>query len=405
MVTALGLCLAVAAAATCKRDATAARATSRPNVVLITLDTTRADRLGCYGYASPVSEHLDRLAAQGVLFTRAFSQAAVTPVSHASILTGLEPYEDGLRVMHGVSENQLPTATRTLAEVLCEAGYRTAAFVSAFPVTAHFGLNQGFETFDEDFARGAADPISSQGIVETDRVQRRGGETTDRALRWLADAGSPYFLWVHYFDPHDPKLLPPDEFTARYPQPTGREEDILRAWYDIEIAYMDTQIGRLFLALEEAGRWSDTVIVAVADHGEGLGDHDWWTHGILYQEQIRVPLIIRAPGRNPATRVDHLVRTIDIMPTVLALAGVDQAQWPRMSGQSFLPLLDGKGSDPGNVAYADSVNRLTYTFTPAIRDVKDEMLFAVVDRFYRVLIEYSENVMLHQEVRASQKRP
>ncbi len=299
------------AVASCKRSEPSlpqiAAPPGAPSVLLITLDTTRADHLGCYGYSKPTSRNIDRLAAQGTLFTRAIAQASVTPVSHASIFTGLNPYTHGLRVMHGLSETRLRDSCVTLAEVLRSAGYQTAAIVSAFPASERFGLHQGFDHFDADFLK--VDPnrlVSPDGTVNTGHAQRRADETTKRALAWLKKAQDPYFLWLHYFDPHDPMVRPPDEVMARHGPIMPPEANALRALYDIEIEYMDEQIGRVFTALKQAGTFEETVIVVVADHGEGLGDHNWWTHGILYQEQVHVPLIIRAPSPRANTSTDAI---------------------------------------------------------------------------------------------------
>ena len=351
-----------------------------PSVVLITLDTTRADHLGCYGYNKPTSPRIDRFAEDAVLFENGICTAAVTPVSHASIMTGLYPYTHGLRVLHGLMENRLPDEAVTLAEILKQAGYRTAAFISAFPAGKRFGLHQGFDTFNEDFLHGTLDKIiSPDGAVNTGSNQRRAGDTTVPALQWVENVDQPYFLWLHYFDPHDPKLLPPQAFLDAYPEPQGSLAEKLRAIYDIEIRYMDYHIGRVFDALEAAGRFDDTIIVIVSDHGEGLGDHNWWTHGILYDEQIRAPLIIHAPGVRSGASVSHLVRTIDVMPTILELVGLDLQQIPQTQGRSLVPMLRSDTPDPGYVAYADSVNMLTYGVAEGIADVKDDMLFSVTD--------------------------
>lgn len=374
---ALGCTLAVAS---CKRSEQSEPApTNRLNVLLITLDTTRADRLGCYGYEKTTSANLDRLAAEGTLFTQAIAQAAVTPVSHASIMTGLNPYSHGLRVLHGLTESRLADSQVTLAEVLKNAGYSTAAFVSAFPVSERFGLNQGFDIFDADFLTAPADQlVSRNGIVNTGPNQRRADDTSDRALAWLAAARSPFFLWLHYFDPHDPRVRPPPEVLERYGDVEGDERDLLRFLYDVEIEYLDLHIGRVLDRLKETGQAARTIVAVVSDHGEGLGDHNWWTHGILYQEQVRVPLIVRAPSVPAGRRVDYVVRTIDLMPTLLDLIGFAPEACPPMEGQSLVPLLEGDSPDPNLVAYCDSVNMLTYSFTRQIKDVKDEMLFAEV---------------------------
>ncbi len=354
---------------------------SQPNVLLITLDTTRADRLGCYGCPDNLTPNLDSLAAQGTLFDQAISQAAVTPVAHASILTGLDPYKHGLRVLHGLAANRLADAQVTLAEVLKQAGYETGAVVSAFPVSERFGLHQGFDAFDADFG-AARGQVSATGGVNTGQAQRRAGATTDLALAWLESRAAPFFLWVHYFDPHDPHLLPPRDYLRNFTMPPEAATDAalgLRTIYDIEVRYMDLHVGRLLDSLEGTGLLDDTVVVVVADHGEGLGDHDWWTHGILYQEQVRVPLLIRAPGQPAGRRVARIVRCIDIMPTVLELSGVDSTGVPMMDGRSLVSLLGGADSGATPIAYCDSVNMLTYNFAGLMRDDKNDMLFSVID--------------------------
>ncbi|MEE2750579.1 MAG: sulfatase-like hydrolase/transferase, partial [Myxococcota bacterium] len=178
------------------------------HIVLITLDTTRADHLGAYGYEKPTSPNLDILAQQGVVFDMAISQAAVTPVAHASILTGLEPYHHGLRVLHGLEGNALHDSQVTLAEVWASHGGESAAFVSAYPVTEAFGLHQGFDVFDAKFPQAdGTGLVTESGTVNTGLSQRRADATTDAALAWLdtrTNPEQPLFLWLHYFDPHDP---------------------------------------------------------------------------------------------------------------------------------------------------------------------------------------------------------
>lgn len=349
-----------------------------PNVLLVTIDTTRADRLSCYGYEKETSPRLDRLAESGIRFENAISQAAVTPVSHASILTGLNPYSHGLRVLHGMYENRLAKEHMTLAEVLRADGWSTAAFVSAFPVSERFGMEQGYETFDAEFIVETPDKIvGAGGTVNTGMNQRRGDKTTDLALDWLETAPRPFHLWVHYFDVHDDKVLPPKAYMDRYGEMPTEIRDRLRKIYDIEIEYQDEQIGRVLDALEQKQELANTIVIVVADHGEGLGDHDWWTHGVLYQEQINVPLVLTGPGVPKNQVVSELVSTTDIAPTVYALCNIDPENRPPADGASLLDAARGK-ADPARVAYSDSVNLLTYGTAPGIRDVKNDMLFAVV---------------------------
>lgn len=351
----------------------------RPPIVLITLDTTRADHLGCYGYeAYPTSPRIDELAQEGALFTQAIAQAAVTPVSHASILTGLNPFNHGVRVLHGSSQFRLGEEQVSLAEILREEGYATAAFVSALPVTEYFGFEQGFEVFDAAFAPDAAVERNVRGgQVNTGGVQRHAGGTTKRALEWMSAQEGPFFLWLHYFDPHDDRMMPPEAWTQGKQWSTETRAR-LREIYDVEIAYMDAAVGLVFERLKQLELWEEAVVVVTADHGEGLGDHDWWTHGILYQEQIRVPLIVRAPGMGEGERVDSVVRTIDIVPTLGDLLELGGGDLPSMDGVSLLPLMHGETEDLGLTAYADSVNLMVYRTTAEISDNKNDMLFAVI---------------------------
>ncbi len=275
------------------------------NILLITLDTTRADHLGMYGCENPTSFHLDNLAAESAVFDLAISQASVTPVSHASMFTGLEPYHHGLRVLHGLTANNLGEERITLAELWRDAGGETAAFVSAYPAGSSFGLAQGFNHFDEQFSQSDGEGlVTEKGTVQTGMSQRRADDTTHAAVEWLranTPGEKPIFMWVHYFDPHDPLVVPPDEFVQALLnskiQPASDEKpDVMRALYDCEIYYMDQQINTLLSAFKVRGLWNQTIVAVVGDHGEGLGDHNWWTHGLLYQEQIHVPFFIRIPG-------------------------------------------------------------------------------------------------------------
>jgi len=366
------------------------------NLLLITLDTTRADRLGLYGYDKPTSPNLDALAGESTVFDFAIAQAAVTPVSHASILTGLDPYHHGLRVMHGLTDNRLGKEQVTLAEVWKRVGAQTAAFVSAFPVTATFGLDQGFEVFDENFpSSDGKGLVSGSGIVNAGKSQRRADEVTKAAIAWLrnkADRDRPLFMWVHYFDPHDPLLLPPKEELQRllvneFQPASEKQEDRLRAIYDCEVYYMDVYIGKLLNEFKKLGLWEKTLIVAVADHGEGLGDHNWWTHGILYQEQIRVPLIVHVPAIKGGKRIKSLVRTIDIVPTVLEAAGIAPEDRPDMDGTSLIEAIHKGKTKEARYAYSDSINMLTYS-SPGLsdrRDIKDDKLYCLVQDGYKMI--------------------
>lgn len=300
------------------------------------------------------------------------------------------PSRHGLRVLHGLVANRLAEGQTTLAEVWLQAGGATAAFVSAFPVSAAFGFDQGFERFDSEFPQAdGAGLVNELGIVNNGTSQRGAMETTDRAIAWLRNAAGedrPALLWVHYFDPHDPALRPPENemsvwFRELFRPVTTGKIDVLRAIYDAEIRYMDSQLGRLLREYMRLGLWEETLVVVVADHGEGLGDHNWWGHGVLYQEQIRVPLIVRVPGLAAGTRVGALARSIDLMPTMLAGAGIDAKLWPAMDGVSLLPLMQSGKSEPPLEAYSDAVNLLTYQrpYDVAIEDRRDDKLYCLID--------------------------
>ena len=371
-----------------------------PNVVLISLDTTRADHLGCYGYDKPVSPRIDEVAKRGTVFNMAMCTASITPVSHASILTGNNPYAHGLRVLHGLYDYQLPDTAVTMAEVLGGVGYQTAAFISAFPAGGRFGLAQGFDTFNEDFLKNSVQQIVTEdGTVNTGLNQRRAGPSTDLALDWLNQTKSPYFLWLHYFDPHDPMLLPPGGFLRKHPVPTGTTNEVLRTLYDIEIEYMDEHIGRVVDYLDSVGQLDNTVIVIVSDHGEGLGDHDWWSHGILYQEQIQAVFIVAAPGKPGGRKVDHLVSIIDIMPTTLELVGLDSEQMPEMDGHSIVPMLIGDTSEPLRTVYADAVNTLSAYGDVALKSAgrEEDILFCITDGRWKYIhhLKHEKNSELY----------
>ena len=366
-------------------------ASPQMNLLLITLDTTRADHLGCYGYTRPTSPNLDKLAAGSIQFDLAISQAAVTPVSHASIFTGLNPYNHGLRVLHGLKANRLVAEHKTLAEIWRDSGGETAAFVSAFPVTASFGLDQGFKHFDTNFPQADGKGlISIEGIVDTAMSQRSSDSTTKSAIEWLnkkADFEMSLFMWVHYFDPHDPELLPPKEVLDKFKPASQKEEDRLLAIYDAEIFYMDSHIGKLLDAFKKRGLRENTIVIVVADHGEGLGDHNWWSHGILYQEQINVPLIMHIPNIKGGKRVSSMVSTVDLMPTILEAAKIDPSIWPTMDGNSLLEVMKIGRTAKQSYVYSDSVNILTYG-RPGVSkkfDQKDDKLYSIMDGTYKLI--------------------
>ncbi len=277
-------------------------ATARLNVLLITLDTTRADRIGCYGHASAETPAVDALAAEGVRFEYAYCQVPQTLPSHASLMTGAYPATIGVRVNGERLEAPSPPS---LAEVFSRAGYRTAAFVSAFVLDGIFGLDRGFGRYDDRL-----DPAQSRAGPS---VERAGANACDAALGWLdAQRAEPFFLWLHLFDPHSP-YQPPEPYR-------GRIADA----YDGEIAFADAQVGRMVSWLDEKNLRGDTLIVVAGDHGEAFGEHGETQHGFfVYEPTMRVPLVLSLPNRLPAGKVvGGPVGLIDLAPTILELAGL-----------------------------------------------------------------------------------
>lgn len=336
------------------------------SLLLVVLDTTRADRLSCYGHGVPTTPELDRLAARGVRFESAWSQSSLTPVSAASFLSGTWPYRTGVRSLFVVGGESVSSDVPSLFERLRASGRATAGFVSAKPMGAHYGLSRGFDLYDDDLS-GTAERHGLFGFA--DAPQRPGDETVERALAWLdANAGEPFALLVHLFDAHDPSFVPPREFlrertTLAVPDGLGRANSIdlwpesyrpagLVQLYDAELAFLSLQVQRLLDALERAGVAGDTLVCVIADHGEAFGEHGFWTHGILYQEQLRVPLVLAGPGVARGAVVPDVVRLVDLAPTLLEHFGLDASG---CDGVSFRARLDGSsaGADEPPEIYAE----------------------------------------------------
>ncbi len=309
-------------------------------ILLVTLDTTRADRLGCYGYQGGTSPVLDRLAREeGVLFEQAVAPTPTTLPSHSTIFTGLYPQDHGVRYN---TYYQLAASVETLAERLKEGGYATAAFPASHVVGKRSGLDQGFDTWEEppspsaggEGRNAASHPLGSM---------RRAGENVDLVLRWLDSAPrGPWFVWLHLYDPHWP-YVPPFPFSSSF-----RDRP-----YEGEIAYADAQLGRLLDRLRAESRWDRTLVVVAGDHGEGLFEHGERYHAMLvYEATQRVPLIVRAPGTGPS-RVKEPVSLADIAPTILDLAGLPPLGGP-IRGISLTPALRG-ASLPRRDLYFESL--------------------------------------------------
>ncbi len=316
---------------------------SRPNLLLITVDTLRADHLGCYGYEGAQTAALDALAQRGALFEQAYTPAPMTLPAHATLMTGLSPPQHGARVN---GEHRLSEGIPTLAEELSAAGYRTGAFVAAFVLHARFGLARGFDEYDDDFS-GAYE----QEVPESLSLYRPGNLVVDAALAWLGTESSapgsaenaPFFAWVHLYDVHYP-------WHDHDPDGSGASDG--QGTYDGEIAFADQQVARLLEFLGQRGLDENTLVVVLADHGEGLGDHSETEHGYLLNEEVlHVPWIMAGPGVTPGLRVSALVTLEDFLPTVCELLdiGISSA----ISGRSLVPALRGEPIEAG-VSYAET---------------------------------------------------
>ncbi len=318
---------------------------STTSVLLVTIDTLRADHVGSYGATGVETPTLDGLAARGARFTQAIAPAPITLPSHTSLMTGLHPPHHGVR-HNGVYA--LGTRFPTLAERFRAAGYRTGAVVGAIVLDSSFGLARGFEHYD--------DAIGGPGASLSGYPERSAGVVTEHALAWLAQGEGPFFLWVHYYDPHA-RYAPPEPWASRFPDRP----------YDGEIASVDAALGRLLGGVEQRGG-PPPLIVVTADHGEGLGEHGERTHSILlYDSVLHVPLIVEGPGVAAGRVVEGITPLVDLAPTLLALAGLPP-----------LPGIDGRdrsrelaAAPPGGVspqprwAYAESlVAHLTMGWSP-----------------------------------------
>lgn len=309
------------------------------NILLVTLDTTRADRIGTYGYAAAETPNIDRLAGEGVLFEHCITPTAYTLPSHSSIFTGLYPPHHGVRI-NGASA--LGDSQTTLAERLSAQGYRTGAFVGAFVLDGRWGLAQGFSHYDDEF------PLGADQRLDLAKVQRPADKVVDAALEWLQQDQSkkPFFAWIHLYDAHTP-YEPPEPFRSRFAS-SG-----LSSLYDGEIAFADSQVGRLLDWLDRQGLKENTVVVVVGDHGEGLGSHGEDEHGYyIYDYAVLVPLIFRLPG-STGLRIPAQVRTVDIFPTLLDLVTGEKTR--DIQGESLLALMEGQKEDSPRYAYSESM--------------------------------------------------
>ena len=311
---------------------------SELNILFFTLDTTRADHLGCYGYKGIETPVIDRLAETGVLFNNATCQVPLTLPSHASIFTGTYPFYHGVRDNGGF---YLEPDKITLAEVLQENGMATSAFIGAFVLDSRWGLDQGIDYYYDNF------DFSKYKRISLDSVQREGGEVIEAFFEWFeGNHQKRFFSWIHLYDPHTP-YEPPEPYKTQYSK-----------WdwglYDGEIAYVDELIGRVLDRLDEKSVLEKTIIVIMGDHGEMLGEHQESTHGFfIYEAATSVPLIIHFPSSKlGGKRVDACVETIDVMPTLLQILGFPMPH--EVQGQSLLPLIMENKSRQERFAYSET---------------------------------------------------
>ena len=309
-------------------------ASAAPNVVFITIDTLRADHLGCYGYKQIRTPNIDALAADGIRFERAYTSVPVTLPSHTVIFTGTYPMLSGI---HDFSANKLNPSQPTLASVLKEHGYNTAAVIGSAVLDSRFGLNHGFDFYYDHF--------DFNRLLESnlDEMERPGNVVADIALDWLSkNYQKKFFLWMHLYDPHHP-YRPPSPYSEQYKDRP----------YDGEIAFADAQAGRLVEFLKDKGVYQNTLIVVSGDHGEGLGEHGEKTHGFfIYNSTLHVPLIFHLPQRARGSTIADPVSLADLMPTVLKLLNIDVPT--QVQGTDLSLQLLGKKSEARRQLYAES---------------------------------------------------
>ena len=360
-----------------------------PNLLLITLDTTRADHLGCYGDSAAATPQLDRLAAEGARADNAIAVAPLTLPSHCSLLTGVTPPRHGV---HDNADYRLPPKQATLATHLHARGYATAAVVGSIVLSGSLGLAKGFDDYDEPSRRPSAKSAPraagagpGASVAYEEILDRRAAAVTDAALRILRGLppDQPFFLWVHYYDPH-----------ADYDPPSPYRERFAQRPYDGEIAYTDAQLGRLIDSLREDGRLARTLVAVVADHGESLGEHAESTHGLfVYDATLRVPMILRLPGVVASgIRIGDVVSGVDLAPTILELLG--QPAMSAVEGVSFADAARGRARSPRGAVYSESrLAERSYGWAPlfSLRDSAFRYVDAPAPELYDVRTDPGES--------------
>ncbi|MBN1274027.1 MAG: sulfatase-like hydrolase/transferase [Candidatus Aminicenantes bacterium] len=353
--------------------------TKPKNILLITIDTLRADRLSCYDSRHVPTPHIDRLAADGAVFKRAFAHNPLTLPSHTNILLGTTPLQ------HGVSDNVdfiVKKEQLSLAEFLKEKGFATAAVIGATPLDSRFGLDQGFDLYDDSFTEPGS-PKFTEG-------ERKAEEVAAIAQKWLAARDDPWFLWMHIFDPHY-SYEPPEPFLSRYKNRP----------YDGEVAYVDSVLGDFFNFMKKAGLYDSTLIIFTADHGESLGEHEEQTHGILaYNSTLWIPLIIHCPGLKPL-EIEQNVCHADIFPTVCGILGINPPSF--LEGASLLPALRGKKLKDRTI-YFESLEphyRMDWAPLKGIILKNDKFIDSPVPELYDLGKDFNETANLASQINLS----
>jgi arylsulfatase A-like enzyme len=381
----------------------------KPNILLITIDTLRSDYLSCYGNSIIKTPHIDQVAKEGVLFTHAITPIPITGPSHISLMTSLLPRTHGARV------NGIPYKLERIvfAEIMKSYGYHSAAFISSYPLKVYnSGLHKGFDIYDESF--GFFDFNFSLLLVRflnridllPVRLEQKAEETNNKAIRWLEkNYNKPFFLWIHYFDPHYP-YDPPESYNTIYRNKSViTENDLQKALYGGEISYTDEYIGKLINQLKTLNIYDDTLLIITADHGESLGEHNfYYDHSeFLYEQLIRVPLIMRYPPLLPRNKIiNEQVQIIDILPTVLSILNIDTTY--QFDGQDLLSLFNKTDVQSKDLNFA-----LAETFSPeatinrtAIRTNRWKLIInkGAQDELYNLEDDPDELINLSNEERA-----
>lgn len=354
---------------------------SRPNLLLVTLDTTRADRLGCYGYEKAKTPVIDSIAREGALFKKAFAQVPLTIPSHATILTGRYPYSHRVR---DNGDSFLSPEEVTIAEVLKREGYWTGASVGAFVCDSGWGFGQGFDRYYERFT------IENASHLNISKVSRRAEEVVDDAISFIEESNHPFFLWVHFYDPHAP-YTPPEPF----------REEFKDRLYDGEIAYMDRELGRLIDFLKEKELYDNTLIVLAGDHGEGLGEHEEENHGIfIYNSTLHVPLVFKFPGQEYiGTIIENSVALADILPTITDYLGIPTPA--TVEGVDLIPFIQGRVVNKERNIYSESFySRLHFGWSElrALQNDRFKLIFTPVREIYDLMEDNIEMKNLYDEM-------